>query len=540
MSPASTTPALSLKARSVGGRPPVDWLSPRGDQQAAGQEGVDALGDGRAGQPGERRQLGPGGGLPAADELEDRPAPDRTAAGVRGDGAHGASEPASTFECQRPARLRLVPFACTELLIDSRHKCVPRSQLWGTRPRRCPAPGPAATTAPAARCGSPSPVPVSSARSTPAPPAGPAPAWSAWPPRRPTSAGPPPRRLGAERAFADAEALVTAPTSTSCTSAPPTTSTPAWPRPPWPPASTWCARSRSPSTPPSARRWCRRPRRPGWSPPCRSSTASTRWSARPGPGWPPGRSAPSAWCTAATCRTGWPPRTTTTGASTPSLAGASRAFADIGSHWCDLVEFVCGDRLAAVCAEAVTAVPERVRAGDTRTRLRATRRRPAPTGRAPAPVTTEDISVVLFRTARRRHRVGRGQPGVARAQEPAAVRGRRRRGHARASTRSSPRRCGSGGAPASELVVRDPAAPRPRRRPPTPCCRPAIPRATRTASTPSWPTPTAPSAAGTHRPPSTACPRSPTAPGPPRSPTPCCARRRSRALGGRPPCGDRP
>jgi len=78
----------------------------------------------------------------------------------------------------------------------------------------------------------------------------------------------------------------------------------------------------------------------------------------------------------------------------PELAGASRAFADIGSHWCDLVEFVSGDRLVAVCAEAVTAVPERVmragahafdvaRPGDGRRRT----------------VTTEDISVVLFRTA---------------------------------------------------------------------------------------------------------------------------------------------
>ena len=41
------------------------------------------------------------------------------------------------------------------------------------------------------------------------------------------------------------------------------------------------------------------------------------------------------------------------------LSGPSRAFADIGSHWCDLVEFVTGDRLASVCAELVTAVPER-------------------------------------------------------------------------------------------------------------------------------------------------------------------------------------
>lgn len=34
----------------------------------------------------------------------------------------------------------------------------------------------------------------------------------------------------------------------------------------------------------------------------------------------------------------------------PALGGRSRAFADIGSHWCDLAEFVTGDRIRAVCA----------------------------------------------------------------------------------------------------------------------------------------------------------------------------------------------
>jgi len=77
------------------------------------------------------------------------------------------------------------------------------------------------------------------------------------------------------------------------------------------------------------------------------------------------------------------------------LAGASRAFADIGSHWCDLVEFVTGDRLAAVCAEAVTAVPERVHAAGTEPHAFATAVAPGASRRR---VTTEDITVVLFRT----------------------------------------------------------------------------------------------------------------------------------------------
>jgi len=60
----------------------------------------------------------------------------------------------------------------------------------------------------------------------------------------------------------------------------------------------------------------------------------------------------------------------------PALGGASRTFADIGSHWCDLMEFVTGERIATVSAEMTTTVAER--AGVT--------------------VTTEDAAVVTFRT----------------------------------------------------------------------------------------------------------------------------------------------
>jgi len=74
------------------------------------------------------------------------------------------------------------------------------------------------------------------------------------------------------------------------------------------------------------------------------------------------------------------------------LGGPSRAFADIGSHWCDLAEFVSGQRIARVSARLLTAVPERSSAegrpafaaagdeGDAR------------------PVTTEDAAVVQFET----------------------------------------------------------------------------------------------------------------------------------------------
>ncbi len=41
------------------------------------------------------------------------------------------------------------------------------------------------------------------------------------------------------------------------------------------------------------------------------------------------------------------------------LGGASRAFADIGSHWCDLAEFVSGHRIVRLSARLLSAVPER-------------------------------------------------------------------------------------------------------------------------------------------------------------------------------------
>jgi predicted dehydrogenase len=58
------------------------------------------------------------------------------------------------------------------------------------------------------------------------------------------------------------------------------------------------------------------------------------------------------------------------------LGGTSRTFADIGVHWCDLAEFVSGQRIARLSARLLTAVPER-------------------RGR---PVTTEDAGVVQFET----------------------------------------------------------------------------------------------------------------------------------------------
>jgi predicted dehydrogenase len=60
----------------------------------------------------------------------------------------------------------------------------------------------------------------------------------------------------------------------------------------------------------------------------------------------------------------------------PVLGGASRAFGDIGVHWCDLVEFVTGHRITRVSARVTTAHPRR----------------------GGAAVATEDVAAVLFET----------------------------------------------------------------------------------------------------------------------------------------------
>ncbi|MYW96410.1 Gfo/Idh/MocA family oxidoreductase [Amycolatopsis rubida] len=70
--------------------------------------------------------------------------------------------------------------------------------------------------------------------------------------------------------------------------------------------------------------------------------------------------------------------------------GPSRAFADIGSHWCDLVEWITGDPFAELTAATSVAVPDRPGAGGA-----------SFTGSgsgARVPVRTEDSATLLLRT----------------------------------------------------------------------------------------------------------------------------------------------
>jgi predicted dehydrogenase len=75
-----------------------------------------------------------------------------------------------------------------------------------------------------------------------------------------------------------------------------------------------------------------------------------------------------------------------------ALGGASRAFADIGSHWCDLAEFVSGHRITRVSARTLTALPERY------TSLAHAAFESAIGHGEPKAIATEDAALIQFET----------------------------------------------------------------------------------------------------------------------------------------------
>ncbi|SPB18188.1 1-carboxy-3-chloro-3,4-dihydroxycyclo hexa-1,5-diene dehydrogenase [Caballeronia novacaledonica] len=74
-----------------------------------------------------------------------------------------------------------------------------------------------------------------------------------------------------------------------------------------------------------------------------------------------------------------------------STGGPSRTFADIGSHWCDLMEFITGERIASLCAAMTTTVEQRP---ITSTATFAGQ----PSDSEMRAVDTEDAATVMFRT----------------------------------------------------------------------------------------------------------------------------------------------
>lgn len=80
----------------------------------------------------------------------------------------------------------------------------------------------------------------------------------------------------------------------------------------------------------------------------------------------------------------------------PKESGPSRAFADIGSHWCDLVEYVTGERITRLSAVTRTVIPERT-VGQS---VAFEHAKGGTSGAQRVAVTTEDLALVHFETDR--------------------------------------------------------------------------------------------------------------------------------------------
>jgi predicted dehydrogenase len=68
------------------------------------------------------------------------------------------------------------------------------------------------------------------------------------------------------------------------------------------------------------------------------------------------------------------------------IGGPSRAFADVGSHWCDLAEWMTGERITDIAAITSTVYPTRPAAASS-----------GDGAAEPLPVTNEDIACLVFR-----------------------------------------------------------------------------------------------------------------------------------------------
>lgn len=79
----------------------------------------------------------------------------------------------------------------------------------------------------------------------------------------------------------------------------------------------------------------------------------------------------------------------------PEVGGSSRAVADIGSHWCDLLEHVTGRRIKAVCAELATFHP--IRKKPKRPIETYAGKMLQPEDYEDRPIGTEDFAAVLLR-----------------------------------------------------------------------------------------------------------------------------------------------
>ena len=80
--------------------------------------------------------------------------------------------------------------------------------------------------------------------------------------------------------------------------------------------------------------------------------------------------------------------------SDPAKGGASSALADVGSHWCDLAEFVTGARILSVLADMTTVIGTRYTTGQS---AQAFAGKTDADQLKPVKVTGEDLATVLLR-----------------------------------------------------------------------------------------------------------------------------------------------
>jgi len=79
----------------------------------------------------------------------------------------------------------------------------------------------------------------------------------------------------------------------------------------------------------------------------------------------------------------------------PSVGGASRAVADIGSHWCDLVQFITGRSIRRISAVLKTAHTRRIRPSSRELTFKGKERSRRVYGES-VRIRTEDAAVILF------------------------------------------------------------------------------------------------------------------------------------------------
>ena len=78
----------------------------------------------------------------------------------------------------------------------------------------------------------------------------------------------------------------------------------------------------------------------------------------------------------------------------PEFSGKSRAVADVGSHWCDCIQFITGLKISKVCADFQTIHKQRMR--PTKQVETYSGKLLKPTDYEPMPINTEDFASVMF------------------------------------------------------------------------------------------------------------------------------------------------